>query len=184
MGNRNPLPTVPPPMRLGGCRRCPADAYPIIRQRMVEWRYPVLAPGSRGLLADPRLDGPASAERQTRVDPSRAVADSGTAGGPRRIVGRLPAELRPLVPSRGRQRETLGRRGGPGGPAMASRHPSLPASVRVTRPGQITTARDWHLSRARLGQFPHLAPGQCRRVSHRASCSALKAGFPQKSPRS
>ena len=146
----------------------------------------VLAPGSRGLLADPRLDGPASAERQTRVDPSRAAADSGTAGGPRRIVGRLRAELRPLVPSRGRQRATLGRRGGPGGPAMVSRHQSLPASVRVTRQGQITTARDWQAisgSSGPISSFGTPAPGHCR-LSHRPNRSPLTVVSPQTSPRS
>ena len=132
------------------------------------------------------LVGPASAERQTRVDPSRAAAGSGTAGGPRRIVGGLRAELRPLVPSRGRQRATLGRRGGPGGPAMASRHQSLPASVRVTPQGQITTARDWQAisgSSAPISSFGTPAPGHCR-LSHRPNRSPLTVASPQTSPRS
>ena len=64
----------------------------------------------------------------------RAVSP-GTFGGPRRILGRLCAELRPLVPSRRGPCDALGRRSGPSGPTMVSRREPLPASVRVTPPG-------------------------------------------------
>ena len=101
---------------------------------------------------------------------------------PRRIVGRLRAELRPLVPSRGRQRAALGRRGGPGGPAMASRHQPLPASVRLTRQGQITTARDWQAisgSSGPISSFGTPAPGHCR-LSHRPNRSPLTVASPRR----
>ena len=100
----------------------------------------------------------ASAQRQTRGDSARVATDSGTFGGPRRILGRLRAELRPLVPSRRGPCGAFGRRSGPSGPAMVSRREPLPASVRVTPPGH--TKRDDPLKAsvglsASTSPFPH-----------------------------